>query len=86
MAKISSPTAMEAELPPRDGSYRGVYCANPKCGEAISLEGTWPLEAAEDGRVTWRRVAHAVTCPFCKTEATYPLQQVQTLPGRRTQA
>lgn len=71
MAKISPPTAMEAELPP-DGSYRGIYCANLKCGKAMSVEGTWPLQATEDGRISWRLVAHPVICPHCKTEATYP--------------
>jgi phage terminase large subunit GpA-like protein len=78
MVKISSPTAMEAELQAPDGSCRGVYCANPKCGKIMSLEETWPLQATEDGKISWRLVAHPVICPHCKTEATYLLQQVQT--------
>lgn len=78
MAKISSPTAMEAEPQPSSGSFRGVHCANSKCGKIMSLEGTWPLQATEDGEMSWRDVAHPVTCPHCETEATYLLQQVQT--------
>lgn len=74
---------MEAELPPPDGSYRGIYCANRKCGEIMSLEGTWPLEVTEDGQIAWRLVAHPVICPRCKTEATYPLQLVRMFPARR---
>lgn len=81
MATISSPTSMQAELPP-DGSYRGIYCAN--CREVMSLEGTWPLEATEDGRIAWRLVTHPVICPRCKAEATYPLQLVRMFPGRRS--
>lgn len=78
MAKISSPTAMEAELQPPDDGYRGVYCANPKCGMIMSLERTWLLQATEDGRIFWCLVAHTVICPHCKTEATYLLHQIQT--------
>ena len=51
----------------------------------MSLEGTWPLEATEDGKIAWRFVAHPVICPYCKTEATYSLQQVQTFPKPRSQ-
>lgn len=85
MAEISPPTAMEAELQPPDGRCRGVYCANPDCGKIMSLEGTWPLQATEEGQITWRPVAQPVICPHCKTEATYPLARVRTFPARRNE-
>jgi hypothetical protein len=83
MAKISTPTPMEAERQPSEAreGFRGVNCANPECGKIMSLEGTWSLQASEDGQIAWRSVAHPVICPYCKTEATYLPQQVRKFGG-----